>query len=158
MDLSPYVEDMREELVVAAEIGGDDTRALAERLTAPLESTTRLILFEALSTAASEITSELAPGSVGVRLRGREVDFLVAPPFEGEAPPPSEPPVADEGAAARINLRLPEPLKQRAEQAAGREGLSLNAWLVRAVGAALEPERDRSPSASRGERFSGWVS
>ncbi|MFI5100819.1 MAG: hypothetical protein ACHQE5_09960, partial [Actinomycetes bacterium] len=64
MDLTPYVESLREELAVAAEAGGDEARALAERLTAPLESAARLALLEALSEAAGEITRELAPGSV----------------------------------------------------------------------------------------------
>ena len=61
-----------DELAVAAEAGGEDARALAERLTAPLEPAVRLILLDALSAAADEITRDLAPGSVEVRLRGGE--------------------------------------------------------------------------------------
>src|SRR6187455_2408453 len=80
MDLSPYVDGIRRELSVAAEAGGEDARALAERLTAPLESAVRLALLEALSAAADEITRDLAPGSVEVRLRGRDPDFVVTPP------------------------------------------------------------------------------
>ena len=66
MDLTPYTEQLRRELAVAAEAAGDDARALAERLTAPLESAVRLMLLEALSAAADEITVELAPASVVV--------------------------------------------------------------------------------------------
>jgi hypothetical protein len=51
MDLTPYVENLRRELAVAADAGGDDVRALAERLTAPLESAVRLMLLDALSAA-----------------------------------------------------------------------------------------------------------
>ena len=80
MDLGHYVNDLQRQLEVAAEAGGDDARALAERLTAPLESATRLVLLEALSVAASEITRDLAPGSVDVRLRGRDPEFVVTPP------------------------------------------------------------------------------
>ena len=69
MDLAYYVNDLQHQLEAAADAGGDEARALAERLTAPLESATRLILLEALSVAASEITRDLAPGSVDVRLR-----------------------------------------------------------------------------------------
>src|SRR3954453_49661 len=86
MDLTPYIDNLRREFAVAAEAGGDDARALAERLTAPLESATRLALLEALSDAAGEITRDLAPGSVEVRLRGREPDFVVTPPA-GDLPP-----------------------------------------------------------------------
>jgi hypothetical protein len=69
MDLTHYVENLRRELAVAADAGGEDARVLAERLTAPLESAIRLTLLDALSTAADEITRELAPGSVELRLR-----------------------------------------------------------------------------------------
>ena len=79
MDLTQYVSDLRHQLTVAAEAGGDDARALAERLTAPLESAARLALLDALSAAAAEITRDLAPGSVDVRLRGREPTFVVTP-------------------------------------------------------------------------------
>src|SRR5215211_5406778 len=139
MDLTMYVENLRRELAVAAEAGGEDARALAERLTAPLESAIRLMLLDALSAAADEITRELAPGSVELRLRAGEPDFVVssAPVDEPDdlavdAPPRLAPPEGDEGGMARINLRLPEQLKADVEQAASRERLSVNAWLVRA--------------------------
>lgn len=175
MDLMPYVELLRRELAVAAEAGGDEARALAERLTAPLESAIRLTLLEALSTATAEITRDLAPGSVHLRLQGRDPDFVVTPaPVDPPAPPapePSLPPAAmeevpaagDKGATARINLRLPDDLKARVEEAAARERLSVNAWLVRAVADALSPTRPAaSPttghrSAGHGQRFTGWA-
>src|SRR5690349_19200660 len=136
MDLTPYVESLRRELATAAEAGGEDARALAERLTGPLESAVRLALLDALSAAAQEITSELAPGSVDLRLRGREPSFVVTPPPPEPAPPaPADavpPPADDEGSMTRINLRLADHLKARIEQAATQAGLSTNAWLVRA--------------------------
>ena len=85
MDLAPYIESLRRELAVAAEIGGDEARALAERLTAPLDAATRLALLDALSAAAAEITRELVPGSVDIRLRGRELHFVVTLPADGHA-------------------------------------------------------------------------
>src|SRR3954452_5613286 len=146
MDLSPYVENLRRELAVAADAGGDEARALAERLTAPLESSIRLMLLDALSAAADDITRELAPGSVELRLRAREPEFVVAPARADEpAAEPSVAPDADDGPVARINLRLPEQLKTSAELAAARERLSVNAWLVRAVAAAVaSDDRPRS--------------
>src|SRR5215207_9223369 len=111
MDLTTYVENLRRDLAVAAEAGGEDARALAERLTAPLESATRLMLLDALSAAADEITRELAPGSVELRLRAGEPDFVVTPPPIDEpdepaadAQPPLPPAESDEGPVARINL------------------------------------------------------
>lgn len=183
MDLAPYVDNLRRELAVAAEAGGADARALAERLVAPLESAIRLTLLEALASAAAEITSDLAPGSVDVRLRGRDPSFVVTqrpsgrpaedandggterpssgiPAAASDAQQPS-PPEADDGATTRINLRLPEHLKHQIEQAAGRERLSVNAWLVRAAAGALQPGgRDRgSTKGGRwgGEYYTGWV-
>src|SRR5688572_24560668 len=80
MDLSPFVDQLRSELLAAAEVGGEEARLLAERLTAPLEASLRLALLSALSTAAEEITSQLAPGAVDVRLRGGDLGFVVTVP------------------------------------------------------------------------------
>ncbi|MGV9317997.1 hypothetical protein [Streptomyces sp. NPDC003660] len=166
MDLTPYVDTLRRELAVAAEAGGEEARELAERLTAPLESATRLTMLHVLSAAMDEITRELAPGSVDVRLRGLDPEFVVtAPPAESapvEAAEVAPQPVAeaDEGGTARVNLRLPAHLKARAEEAAGREGLSVNAWLVRAVSAAVDGgTRPRPAEKTRtiGQSFTGWV-
>lgn len=161
MDLTPYVADLRRELAVAAEAGGEDARMFADRLIAALEPAVRLTLLDALSAAADEITRDLAPGSVEVRLRGRDLSFAVTPP-------PGAPPAADverpgatepeESASARINFRLPEHLKVRIEAAAGRDGTSVNTWLVRAAAAAVEPERRRSSHSSwSGQQYRGWV-
>jgi hypothetical protein len=74
---------------------------------------------------------------------------------------PPAPPEADEGATARINLRLPEQLKAGIEQAASRERLSVNAWLVRAAAAALahdDPDRRPRQRGGRfGQAYTGWV-
>ncbi|TQS30389.1 toxin-antitoxin system HicB family antitoxin [Microbispora sp. KK1-11] len=180
MDLMPYVENLRRQLAVAAEAGGPDARALAERLTGALESATRLTLLEALSAAADEITRDLAPGSVDVRLRGGDPAFVVTPPQSGpssggtaggaetappaapEAVPPAGPPFGEEGGTARVTLRLPEHLKVRVEEAAARQGISVNAWLVRAVSAAFEPgagsgPADRPQQPRSGRSYTGWV-
>ncbi|GAA1277078.1 hypothetical protein GCM10009677_33760 [Sphaerisporangium rubeum] len=173
MDLMPYVEKLRRELAVAAEAGGPEARALTERLVAALESATRLTLLEALSAAADEITSDLAPGSVEVRLRGGDPAFVVTPPqpvastgggepVQDAMPAPAAVPYAEEGGTARMTLRLPEHLKVRVEEAATRQGLSVNAFLVRAISAAFEPgaaprpaERPQPPQGGRS--YTGWV-
>jgi hypothetical protein len=163
MDLTPFVAELHRQLEVSAAAGGDESRELAERLAAPLDAAARLMLLDALSAAAGEITSELAPGSVDLRLRGGEPEFVVTPPPSDE--PAEDGPAGawsaqgDDGAQARINLRLPDRLKVRVEEAAGAAGLSVNAWLVRAIGAAVDaggrtPSR-RSPPG--GDRFTGWV-
>ena len=60
---------------------------------------------------------------------------------------------------------MPDSLKARVEAAALREGRSVNAWLVRAAAAALEPTAPIPPSdpsppaASRraSKRVTGWA-
>jgi hypothetical protein len=177
MDLTVFVDRVRRELAVAAEAGGPDAVALAERLTAPLASAFQLALLEALSRAADEITRDLAPGSVEVRLRGGEPSFAVtAPTVEPAAPPvaptmapaePAEPddgPVEGEGATARINFRVPEQLKARIEEAAAGQGRSVNAWLTRAASAALRTPSQtgaadpRSTGGRSMQHYTGWVS
>ncbi|MFD1147922.1 hypothetical protein [Saccharothrix hoggarensis] len=161
MDLTPYVDNLRRALAVTAEAGGADARELAERLLAPLETAVRLTLLEALSAAADEITRDLAPGSVDLRLRGKDPEFVVSVPDDAteshggaiELPPV----VAEEGAVTRINLRLPEHLKVRVEEAAGREGVSVNAWLVRAAAAGLGHGGRATAQSTSGNRVTGWV-
>jgi hypothetical protein len=170
MDLAPYVDHLLTQLATGAEAGGDEARAVVERLTAPLEAAIRLTLQDAVAVAVEEITCELAPGAVEVRLRGRELEFVVTPP-PAEAPAgdvadidggtPLPPVEADEGAMSRFNLRLPDHLKARVEQAARTEGLSVNSWLVRAAAAALDrsdPDRRRGPRPSRStQHYTGWA-
>src|SRR5687767_3160487 len=116
----------------------------------------------------------MAPGSVDLRLRGGEVAFVVthspvnnfadsgavagaAPTAVASMPPPSA--EGDERGTTRTTLRLPDHLKARMEEAAAREGISVNTWLVRAVAAALEPKPAASSQrdSGGGERFTGWV-
>lgn len=159
MNLTPHVEKLREALSVAAEAGGDDARTLAERLSAPLDSATRLMLLEALSAAADEITSELAPGSVELRLRAGEPEFAVTPaPAEAPDAPPAMPADAEDAATARINLRLPEQLKAGIEESAARQRLSVNTWLLRAAASMLANEQRRPRGGPGiGESFKGWA-
>ena len=140
MDITPYVESLRRDLLAAANAGGDELRQAAERLSYALDSSARLALMEAISQAAAEITLELPEGGVAVRLNGRDLDFVVdiAPPTAPTPPTPPAPTDAldeDEG-LARISLRIPESIKARAEQKAAAAGHSLNTWLVNVVRAA----------------------
>lgn len=177
MDLARYVDDLQRHLAVAAAAGGEDARALAQRLTTPLDAAVRLVLLDALAAAAGEISAELAPGSVDVRLRGGDPEFVVAAPSAmaeavmATAPtlvPPAPPvglpstPSADDGTTARTTLRLPDHLKAQVEVAAARDGISVNTWLVRAVTAALEQLAGVPTSLSRSEprggtHLTGWV-
>ena len=167
MDLDRYLTDLQAQLAAAAETGDAGARAAAERLSAALDAAVRLMVLEVLSDAASEVTREIAPGSVDVVLRGRDPHLVVTRPPAPEAASPG-PSTADERVAAeplddavtsRTTLRLPDRLKARAEQAAAEEGLSVNSWFVRAIAAALEPNVRRAPrrEARQGDSFTGWA-
>lgn len=174
MHLDRYVDAIARQMAVVAAAGGPEAESLAERLVLPLRSAVRLALLDALSAAADELTLELAPGSVEVRLRGGEPSFVIegVTATEPDPVPDSTPShasaedaisaeidaamrtftaqdvqsTADEG-ASRINLRMPDSLKARVEAAALREGRSVNAWLVRAATTALNPAAPIPPSA-----------
>ena len=159
MELQPYVDAVRHELAVAAAAGGPDAEALAERLTAPLESAIRLALLEALSEAAEQITRDLAPGSVDVRLRGRDPEFTVSSGVEElpDTPAVAAPESADDGGTWRVTLRLPDNLRAGVDTAARADGLSVNAWLVRAAAAALGSQSARRSRNASDKSYSGWV-
>ncbi len=181
MDLARYIDNLRREMLVAAETGGEEGRVLAERLVAQLSSSIQLTLLEVLSNATDEISRELVPGSVEIRLRGLDPTFIVTlPPEEygydemedeelestSATVAPSGAPSSSNsegGATARINFRPPEYLKARIEEAASRERLSVNAWLVRAVSSMLEsgdvsrPQRRPRRAPRQVQRYTGWV-
>src|SRR4051812_24261228 len=136
MDITPYVENLRHDLAAAAEAGGPEAREAADRLALALDPAVRLMLMDALSQAAAEITSELPAGAIDVRLRGREPQFVVDVPTQPMgstaptapvAPVPPTAPTApggdsdeetEEDSVARITLRIPESVKYKAEELA----------------------------------------
>ena len=149
MDITQYVDALRQDLARAARAMGQETEQAAERLGVALDSSVRLALMDALSHAAAEITNELDGVSVEVRLQGREPAFVVvgsgpAPAAEDTTAIVTDDTTAlsldDEGAeTARITLRLPEVLKARAEELAAKRGQSLNTWIVNAVRLSATP-------------------
>jgi len=167
MELNGYVEALQDHLAAAAAAAGKEGIAMAERLTASLDAAARLALQDALSDAAQEITRDIAPGSVEIRLRGRELAFVVTLARPAESEPAredtdvaggrgSEP--AGEGATSRISFRPPDHLKARIEDAAERDGLSVNAFLVRTLTAVLDPGKAPSTRTdSKGAtQVDGW--
>jgi hypothetical protein len=154
MDVTNLVNAVRADLAGAVELGGPETRAAAERLLVALEPALRLTLMQALSEAAAEITHALGDVEVSVRLLGRDPVFVV----EGarSAPLPEGPEAENGESAARLTLRLPQPLKERAEALAAESGQSLNAWLVGAVRQAAGPGQGFHHKFN-GRRLHGWA-
>ena len=146
MQLQPHVEALRAELAALAELGDEHVAAGAERLSQALSAQLGLRFLELLSEAALEIGAQLPAGHVEVRLAGQEPSLV----YVADEPAPAAPP--EDGLTARITLRLPDSLKASVEDAAGREGVSVNTWIVKALARGLS-----SMAASRiGSRLTGY--
>jgi hypothetical protein len=148
MNLTIVLEGLQEDLRGLSELGDERSAQVARRIGEALGSSLRLKLFDLLSQAAVELSSKLPSGHIEVRLAGQEPElvFVDSAPSEGAG-------AAGEDFSARISLRLPESLKSAAEAAAAREGISTNAWLVRAIARATESR----PVHVTGKRLSGYA-
>jgi hypothetical protein len=147
MNLTIILEGVQQDLQGLAELGDERSAQIAQRLGDALASNLRLKLFDLLSQAAVELSAKLPSGHIEVRLAGQEPElvFVDAPGDAGG--------MAGEELTARISLRLPESLKTAVERSADREGISVNAWLVRAIARATESR----PLHMGGKRLSGYA-
>src|SRR4051812_45858367 len=163
MDLSDYIDALRGSLTTAAAAAGEQARETARLLADTMEPAVRLAVIDALSAMAAEVTAALDGEVVDIRLRGGDPEVVVSPAPHGHAEEPPAPGEDDgdlgddDGSVARISLRLPDALKTRAERAAAAEGLSLNAWLVRAVAAGLREPRTPQQPGRGPRRYSGFA-
>jgi hypothetical protein len=151
MDLARHVTAVQSDLAAAAALGGDEVGEAGRRLAEAASASLQLRLLDLLSEAALGLNAQLPDGHVELRLAGRdpELVFVAGAAVESDA---------SEGAPeydARITLRLPEGLKAAAEAAADREGISTNAWIVRA----LKRELDARPRGRirSGNRLQGYA-
>jgi hypothetical protein len=154
MDLSKHVETVRNGIVSAASLADEHTQEVAGRLANVLDSSARLALFGAISEAATEISAELAPGSVEMRVVDGNPNFSVHLPQPAgeptlilperqvsEAASSAEAEVDEDEPMVRVSLRLPASVKNKVDETADAEGISTNAWLVKAIQNALTPNR-----------------
>jgi hypothetical protein len=147
MNLSIVLDALQEDLQGLGELGDERSAQIARRLGEALGSNLRLKLLDLLSQAALEVNSKLPSGHVEVRLAGQEPELVFV-----DAPGESAGSVGEE-LSARISLRLPESLKTAVERASDAEGISTNAWLIRAIARATESR----PVHVSGKRLSGYA-
>jgi hypothetical protein len=148
MQLSPHVEGLLEDVADIAAVGDDATAEAARRLSVALRSAAGLRFLDALTEATLELSAQLSTGHVEVRLAGQDPSLVFVDESTGGESAP-----ADEGLTARITLRLPEGLKAGIEASAAREGLSVNAWIVRALSRSTGSTTRRGP----GSRLTGFA-
>lgn len=150
MELRPFVEGLQADLEGIAAVGDDAVAEAARRLTSAVGASAGLRLLDALTEAALEVSNQLPSGHVEIRLSGQDPSFVYVEE-ESEAPAP---PAGEDALVARISLRLPEGLKVAIEAAATREGVSVNAWLVRSLARAVSSGGAGRRSA--GNRLTGF--
>ena len=147
MQLQRFIDALRADLNAVAELGDEATAEAASRLTLTLQASVGLRLLDALSEAALELNERLPAGHVEVRLTGQDPELVyVSDEPEAQAG-------AEEAYTARITLRLPEALKGSIEVVAGREGVSVNTWIVRA----LSRTSTTAPASQTGNRLTGYA-
>jgi HicB family len=177
MDLTPYIDSLREDLATTASAGDEQTRRAAAVLSAALEPAVRLALMNALSDLAAEVTAALDDHVVEVRLAGRDVQVVVTgtdrrePEPEQPLPPPgSGPGESSAENISRMTLRMFEQIKSQAEQAAAAQGVSLNTFVSQAVQGALgrkmqgrgwhhhhDEHDDKGRRGGESSRVHGWT-
>jgi len=133
MQLESHIQAIQQELAATGALGDEAAAEAARRI----------------GEAALEITGQIEPGRVEVRLAGRDPELVV---IADETPDASQFGFGEES-SGRITLRLPESLKAGIEAAADREGISTNAWLVRTIARTLE----QRPARKSRNRMQGYA-
>jgi hypothetical protein len=150
MDIEHHVQAIQADLAAAASLGDETSAAAGERLAAAVGSSLQLRLLDVLTEATLSLNLQLGSGHVEVRLAGRDPELVFVDEQTGRT---EAPPAPGDDLSARITLRLPEVLKAQIEAVASREGVSANAWIVRALSRALEPQRGSARAANRLQGF-----
>jgi hypothetical protein len=139
MKMSLAIEGLRSNVVAVGELGDETVAEVADRIAAVLSRSASSRILDLLSEAAAELSSELPEGRVEIRLIGDDVAFVYVDERASAPEPEAE-------LSARVTLRLSDQLKARVEESAGREGLSVNSWILRTL------ERGTSTAKARSGR------
>jgi hypothetical protein len=158
MKMSLVVEGLRADVLSVGELGDDTVAAVAERIAALLGRSTPARILELLSDVSAEVSAELPDGHLEIRVAGDDVDLAyvedapaAATPGDGDRNGDGVGGAGDRDLSARITLRLSEGLKSRVEEGAAREGMSVNAFIVRTLerGATSSDHNRKSHAGSR---------
>jgi hypothetical protein len=158
MKMSVVVDGLRSDVMSVGELGDDMVADVADRIAEVLGRSIPSRIFDLLSDVAAEVSAELPEGRVEIRVAGDDVDLA----YVEDAPAGAASPVGDAGEdrdrdrdmSARITLRLSETLKARVEEGAAREGISVNAFIVRTLEHGASGEHKRKSYA--GHRLRGY--
>jgi hypothetical protein len=151
MQTTPYVDALLSDLEAMASLGDPAVADAAQRLSQTLRASANLRLLDLLGEAALEVSGQLPSGHVEVRLAGQEPSLVFVEEEQSEPAPAA----GEDSASARITLRLSDTLKVIIEAAAGREGVSVNTWIVRALNRAANAPT--TPTRRSGRRLTGYA-
>jgi hypothetical protein len=129
--ISVLAANLAADLAALGALGDETTADAAARLAAAMQGPVTCRLLEVLGQVAAELDATLPDASVQVRLVGDEAVLALV---DTQCPSEPEEPGSGAEADARITLRLSSQLKARVEAASAREGVSVNTWIVRALG------------------------
>ncbi|MCA1783822.1 MAG: toxin-antitoxin system HicB family antitoxin [Dermatophilaceae bacterium] len=159
MELSPYLRAIADDLEKVTALADESTRSVTGRLLTALEPSLQMALVQAVSDAVALVSAELDGVVAVVRMEGRDPVIAVEHTGESQA---HQPPAEDEGDdSARVTVRLPQALKQRAEARAVESDQSLNTWIVQSIRRSTREDafippfaRPRVPGS---RRVTGWA-
>jgi HicB family len=147
MKMSLVIEGLRSDVMAVGELGDEVVAEAAERIAALFSRSAQSRILDLLSDVAAELSAELPEGRVEIRLVGDDVEFA----YVDERPPAPE---GDAELSSRITLRLTDHLKAKVEEAASREGISVNGWILRLLDRGTAGSQGRHTRA--GKRLYGY--
>lgn len=158
MELNTYTDRLSADIAAAAALGDEKTRDTASALASAISPAVRLLLLSALTEFAGEVSDALEDKKISARLDGERVVLDVSDTSSttteannGDADDNRDATrdarsAFDDlsGDVSRVTLRLVEQIKERAEEAASQNGVSLNSWVSQAVQGALREQMRRN--------------
>ncbi len=160
MKMSLVVDGLRSDVIGVGELGDDTVAEVADRIAELLGRSIPSRILDLLSEVAAEVSAELPEGRVEIRVAGDDIDLA----YVEDAPDRATGPQGagggngagdrDRDMSARITLRLSERLKTRVEEGAAREGISVNAFIVRTLERGASDHHERKSYA--GHRLRGY--
>ena len=158
MKMSLVVDGLRSDVISVGELGDDTVAEVADRIAELLGRSVPSRILDLLSEVAAEVSAELPDGRVEIRVAGDDVDLAYVEDVHarpaGARSEGDGDRERDRDMSARITLRLSESLKVRVEEGAAREGISVNAFIVRTLERGASNEHKRKSYA--GNRLRGY--
>ena len=137
MEISHFVEGVRNDVEGLGKLGGEQFADFVSRLSDALAPALRTRLLEALNVLVAEANVDEGRQRLGLALAGDDVSLTRS---QDEAPLAEGP----SDFTARFALRLPDDLKARIEEQAHRGGASANSWIVRALAREVNESVERT--------------